>query len=227
VIGNHPEDYGLEPDGASPDPKRVTESKREFTAQEALRTRAFWAISIGHGLALMVVFSVLVHLVVHLNEGLGFSLQQAGTIVAIMTSMSITGQVLGGFLGDKFSKQALAFSAMFGHAIAMLFLAFGTNLLSVLAFAVINGLAWGIRGPIMQAMRADYFGRKSYAQLMGYSSVIVTIGIIIGPLLAGIMADIFGSYTAGFTVLAACAALGSICFVFAGPPKLEPKSSSA
>ncbi len=219
VIGNSPEDYGLEPDGVSKQEKAQQPVPASFTAKEALRTRAFWAISIGHSLALMVVFSVLVHLIVYLNEGLGFSLQLAATIVAVMTTFTITGQLLGGFLGDKFNKQAMAFCAMFGHATAMLCLAFGNTIFWVLAFAVINGLSWGVRGPIMQAMRADYFGRKAYAQIMGYSSVIVTVGIVIGPVLAGVMADTFGNYRAGFTVLAACAAIGSICFIFASPPK--------
>jgi MFS family permease len=43
-------------------------------------------------------------------------------------------------------------------------------------------------------------------------------GMVLGPLVAGFMADRFGNYQYGFTVLAALAALGSIFFIFATPP---------
>jgi hypothetical protein len=49
------------------------------------------------------------------------------------------------------------------------------------AFAVLHGVAWGLRGPFMQAMRADYFGRNAIGMIMGLSAVIVAMGQIAGP----------------------------------------------
>lgn len=231
LVGNRPEDYGLAPDGAQPEPSEAAapalELQRDFTAKEALKSRAFWLLAFGHATALMVVFAVLTHLVIHLEQGLGFSLQLAATMVAIMTGMSIAGQLLGGFLGDAYNKRFLATGAMFGHAVGILILAFGQTLPWVVAFAVIHGLAWGLRGPLMQSIRADYFGRTSYAQILGFSNVIVTMGTISGPILAGAFADAFGNYTLGFLVLAGLAALGSMFFIFATPPKLEASTDPA
>ena len=222
LIGNRPEDYGLEPDGkAAPVGSGAAPALagRDYTASEALKTRAFWCIGVGHALALMVVFAVSAHLIIFLKQDAGFSLSLAGTVVALMTSMSIVGQLLGGFLGDRFNKRLIAIGAMFGHAGALLMLAYGGTLPWVLAFAVVHGLSWGLRGPIMQSIRADYFGRQHFGQIMGYSSVIVTVGIVSGPLIAGGMADAFGSYRPGFTLLASLAALGTGFFVLATPPK--------
>jgi MFS family permease len=89
----------------------------------------------------------------------------------------------------------------------------------VFAFAVLHGTAWGLRGPLMQAMRADYFGRHSFGMIMGFSSMITTLGNLSGPLVAGILADRTGSYEAGFTVLAILSALASVFFLLATPPK--------
>jgi MFS family permease len=114
---------------------------------------------------------------------------------------------------------------MFGHASALIVLAYADNLAMVVFFAVVHGLAWGMRGPLMQAIRADYFGRKSFAQVMGFSSLIVMFGMTGGPLVAGILADRLGNYQLGFTILGAAAAIGSIFFIFAtkpGPPSPEP-----
>jgi MFS family permease len=54
---------------------------------------------------------------------------------------------------------------------------------------------------------------------MGYSSLVISVGMVSGPLIAGFMADRFGNYQYGFTVLAVLAAFGSIFFLFATPPK--------
>jgi len=228
VIGNKPEDYGLEPDGAPAEEAEAiaaAATTRDYTAKEALKTSAFWIISFGHALALMVVFAVLAHMVIFLKEDLNFSLQLAGGLVALMTSMSLIGQLLGGFLGDRFNKRYIAIGAMFGHASGLLMLAYGGSLLWVIAFSVVHGLAWGLRGPIMQAMRADYFGRTYFGQIMGFSSPIVTLGIMSGPLIAGTFADLFGSYKVGFTLLACLALLGSVFFMFLrAPAKLEVRT---
>ena len=84
--------------------------------------------------------------------------------------------------------------------------------------AVIQGLAWGIRTPVLTSMRGDYFGRKSFALIMGSSQGVAMLGMIVGPLLVGYLADHF-SYSLGFKVVAACAAPGSLLFVFLRNPR--------
>ena len=108
---------------------------------------------------------------------------------------------------------------MLGHALGLLLLAFASNLAMVIAFALLHGTAWGLRGPMMQAMRADYFGRSSIGMIIGISSLITMFGQIGGPLIAGIFADYTGNYRTGFTVLAVMAGLGSLFFLMARPPK--------
>ena len=229
LMRTSPEQYGLLPDGAAPEvpadgdtASEMTgerpEAKAEFTPKQAMRTRAFWFIGFGHALAVMVVSAVMVHLVIHLNEGLGFSVTAAATLVAVMTAITMVGQLAGGFLGDRFDKRKIATVAMFGHAAGLLALAWGTSLAWVLVFSVLHGAAWGMRGPLMQAMRADYFGRKSFSMIMGFSSMITMLGMMSGPIIAGLMADAFGNYRYGFTVLAIFAACGSLFFLFATKP---------
>jgi MFS family permease len=70
----------------------------------------------------------------------------------------------------------------------------------------------------MQAIRADYFGRRSIGMIMGLSAVIIAIGQVGGPMIAGGFADLTGDYRAGFTVLALLAASGSVVFAVATPP---------
>jgi MFS family permease len=78
----------------------------------------------------------------------------------------------------------------------------------------------------MAALRADYFGSASFGMITGISSMVVMIGMMAGPLVAGIIADRTGSYQTGFRVLAGCAALGSIFFLLARRPE-PPRRAAA
>lgn len=218
-----PETYGLRPDG---DPRPAPEAAaarpldpRSYTAREAMATRAFWYISLGHAAALLVVSAVMVHMVIHVTERLGYSLQQAGAVVALLTVMQLTGQLTGGWLGDRFSKRWICAGCMLGHAAALMILGLATAFWMVLAFAVLHGLSWGMRGPLMAAIRADYFGSGSFGMISGVSSMVIMFGMMLGPLVAGILADRTGSYVPGFSVLAALAAAGSVAFVRARRPR--------
>ena len=226
LVRRRPEAYDLTPDGDPPraaepgGPARPALGQRDFTAREAMATRAFWYISIGHGAALFVVSAVMVHMVVHVTERLGYSLPQAASVVALMTVMQGIGQVSGGWLGDRFSKRRIAAGCMLGHAAGLLVLAFASAFWMVLAFAVLHGLGWGMRGPLMSAIRADYFGSAAFGTITGLSSMVLMVGMMGGPLVAGILADRTGSYGLGFSVLAALAAVGSVFFLLARRPTL-------
>jgi sugar phosphate permease len=215
-----PETYGLTPDGEPRIVDRATPplDPRSYTAREAMATRAFWYISLGHAAALLVVSAVMVHMVIHVTERLGYSLQQAGAVVALLTVMQLTGQLTGGWFGDRFSKRWICAGCMLGHATALMVLGLASAFWMVLLFAVLHGLSWGMRGPLMAAIRADYFGSGSFGMISGVSSMVIMFGMMLGPLVAGILADRTGSYVPGFSALAACAALGSLAFVLARRP---------
>ena len=221
LVHHRPENVGEIPDGTDePHPviARRRPRDRDLTPTEAMRTRAFWYISSAHALALLTVSAVTAHLIPHVTEGLGFTPIQAGFAVMLMTATQISGQLLGGWLGDHFDKRLLCVGCMLGHASGFALLAFATDWAMVIGFAVLNGLAWGVRGPLMVALRADYFGATSFGTIMGFSSLIAMFGMAFGALFAGAMADIFGDYVLGFAVLAAGSGLGAILFALCERP---------
>ena len=227
VFRHRPEEMGEQPDGISlhliTDNNRTPERLgRDYTAREAMRTWQFWLISAGHAAALLAVSSVMVHLVPHLTEGLGYSLSLSGAAFALMTGFLLLGQLTGGYLGDRFDKRLICTLCMIGHGAALLLIAYAASPLAVLAFSVLHGLSWGMRGPQMMALRADYYGPSSFGTIMGFSSLVVMLGMAAGPVVAGYMADISGNYQSGFTLLAALCLVGSAGFFLARPPKELP-----
>lgn len=214
-------------DGIKPDPHAQSavdlknyRPEPEFTAKQALRTRAFWLLSIGHGLALIVVTAVNTHAINHMRISLDYTIGYASVFITLMTLFQVIGVLLGGYLGDKFEKRRVAAICMLMHAGGLLMLTYATGPAMLVIFAVAHGLAWGIRGPFMQAIRADYFGRKSIGMILGLSAMLTAFGQVSGPLLAGVMGDATGNYKLGFTVLAMIAATGSIVFWMARKPAI-------
>ncbi len=189
-----------------------------FTTSQALRTPAFWFLSIAHGCALLVVGAVLVHQVPHMVEGIGMSPELAAANVALLVSISIAGQMLGGYAGDRMSKRLLMFACMWLHALALVIFAFATTRMEAVVFAVLHGAGWGVRGILINAIRADYFGRTAYASITGFNSLFVMVGMTAGPLFSGFLFDVAGDYRAPFLVLSALAALGSIAMFLARKP---------
>jgi len=225
LFKRHPQDIGETLDGlpaptpgAGPDQQTETSVQPEFTARQALRTGAFWLLALGHGFALFVVTAVNVHAINHMRLSLEYTVAQASLFIMIMTACQVAGVLIGGAVGDRYSKRWMCAVCMLMHAAGLLMLTFATGPLMLTAFAVLHGLAWGVRGPFMQAIRADYFGRRSIGMILGLSSVIIAIGQIGGPMVAGMLGDATGNYRAGFTVLAALAGAGSLLFVFARRP---------
>ena len=154
----------------------------------------------------------------HLVHRLEVSLASAALVVTVMTMTSMVGQIGGGLLGDRLDKRLICAVGMVAHCVALLGITFATSLAVVYFFAILHGLAWGGRGPLMGAIRADYFGRRSLGTIMGLSSVIVTLGIMFGPVFAGWMADQRGDYQLGFVVLATMTGLASVFFLAAKRP---------
>jgi len=223
VIRSRPEDHGETVDGLPPAPRNTghaeAPAQRMFSAREALRTSAFWLISLGHAFSLLVVSAVNVHAITHMKEGLGYSLAQATLVITLVTVGQFFGVMMGWVIGEKFDKRLVAAACMLMHAGGLLMLTYATGPVILVVSALVHGTAWGLRGPFMQAIRADYFGRRSIGMILGLSALITVFGNIGGPILAGAFADWNGNYRTGFTVLAVLAGLGSLFFLLAKPPK--------
>ena len=108
LVRHRPQDRGLQRDGVSAEEaeRRAAEASAadaggawafpgsdDFTAREAMRTRSFWMISLGHASALLVVGAVMMHMVLHLTDALGYSIVQAGFVFQLVAAMQVIGQI--------------------------------------------------------------------------------------------------------------------------------------
>ena len=224
LIRNDPHDYGQEPDAEPPpaeEPDSATPSQlpqQDMTAADALRTPAFWLISIGHGFISMVILAIMSHLGLLMADH-GYTEQDAGWVVSVYIGIAVIFQLVGGYTGDRMSKRvALAFFASL-QAAGVVVLVLAQTLPMFYLFGVLFGAGMGGRSPLTIAIRADYFGTLSFGKILGLSSVPMNLMLLIASPFAGWMYDQYGTYALAFLILAGLNFLGALLFLAASPPR--------
>ncbi|MDE2987759.1 MAG: MFS transporter [Chloroflexota bacterium] len=236
----HPRDKGMEPDGGPASGSRRDGSNasvaaspesmyrhRDFTAREALRTRSFWALALAHGAPLMVVSGMMVYFATRVQEIEGLSAADAGLAWLVMSACQLVGQLTMGYLGDVISKRLILYFCMLGHGAAGVLLGIADSYLLVMLCSVVNGLAWGARGPLITALRADYFGASSFGQIMGWSSTVMMLFMVAGSLIVGTLRDVSGDFMLGFLVVGIGAGSGVLWVAMATRPRLAQAVAAA
>ena len=229
MVRNRPEDYGQRPDGdpptedTAPAERAPTPSEDSgFTWQEAVRTRAFWLISIGHASSAAVMTTLTVHLGSMLFLDRGVSLGTVGLVISTYLAVGAAFNLVGGYVGDRVPMRmaVFGFSVVQSVAIVVLLLA-GTSPL-IYVFAILLGIGFGGRAPLTTAIRGVYFGRRAYGRIMGISMLPMNAFLFVMPVYAGFMFDATESYTIPFITLAALNFVGSCFFLMIGPPTAPP-----
>ena len=238
LIRNRPEDHGLLPDGDRPSARRGGRNQSaaargsdaassetpppsgDFTWRQALRTPAFWLISVGHGFTSMVLIAMMAHLAPMMTDQ-GYDLQTAAFVITGYTVVSMVFQLVGGFVGDRVPKRIALFVFTWIQASGVFLLTFGPpSLLVAYGFALLFGIGFGGRNPLTVSIRGEYFGRSSFGKIMGLSQVPMNLLLLAAPVFAGIMRDTSGEYTLAFAVLASLNMVGGAMFLLASKPKL-------
>jgi len=227
LLRTKPEPYGLLPDGASPveTMEGVISSKHgaaeyDFGLREAVRTRAFWMLAVGWAIGNLGMGAGQTHLYLHLEQGAaGLTHTMAGYVWSAASLANIPARLVGGFLGDRFPKNILLGIATMLMAVSTYVLAIASSEEMAFAYAILYGLGWGMRTPIMNALQADYFGRKSLGKIVGWLQSLSLPITISAPILIGYMADVQGTYRWAFTITALVSIPGAVLILLATRPK--------
>ena len=225
LIRNAPEPYGQFPDGepaarprAAAAAANPSNEEPDYTWQEAVRTKNFWLITMGHACSSIVIVTITVHLGPMLDDR-GFSLQTIGWVVGAYTGVAAVFTLIGGYVGDRLPiRLALfAFSAVQSGAVWVLMVA-DTPAMAFL-FSVLMGIGFGGRNPLTTSIRGVYFGRKAFASITGMSMIPMNVMLLAAPLFAGIMFDATQSYFVPMATVAIVSLAGSALFLLLGSPE--------
>ena len=195
------------------------EKEQEFTVTEALRTPVFWILTFAHLSSTISLATLSIHLAPRLTD-MGLSLSTASKIELLQSLVALPILFFAGWLGDQISKKYLVTIFLLLQGISTLVLALGNTLPMAILFAVLYGVAFGGRIPLMTSIRGEYFGRKAFASIMGWSMLPNGIVMAVAPVWAGWVFDNYGQYTVPFLAFAIINIVGAFIMLFARKPKL-------
>ena len=211
-----PEDVGLVPDRTRPASARPAAEPR-FSRAQAMRTRAFWLLSLYTVLVYPVQAGVSLHQAPHLIER-GLSPIAAATVISFFSIMSAVASFGIGFLPRRWSiRYALLLSAALLSLGSFALIAVdGTE--QAYGAAGLFGLGLGGVLTLVPMAWADYFGRESYGAIRGVALSLQVAAQAAGPLLSGALRDWSGNYADSLTVLGALAAMAAAAALAARRP---------
>ena len=179
-----------------------------FELREAFRCRSFWLISASQFFFAAIAAGTGLHLITYLTES-GYTATFAASMMSLIYVFAAFGKLGMGLLADRVSAR-IALTCNFLAACVGMILIFGAARTTVLIpFVLIFGLSLGAPLVLVPMLVAESLGLKRFGSIGGIAGIFNTIGAFIGPVGAGKIYDLRGSYAPAFEVFVVMCLLGA------------------
>jgi len=187
-----------------------------LSLREAIYTKQLWLVSGMFFCFGFCIFSVMVHLVPHAIE-LGISAANAANSLAIIGGVGIAGKTIMGAATDRIGTRTGIIIGFVLVCVTLVWLVIVRELWMLYLFAIIFAFGYATMIALMSPIIAELFGIRSVGILLGIVNFAATIGCAVGPVLAGWLFDISGSYQLAFFTCIAVSFIGLIITLFIRP----------
>ena len=232
LLKRRPEDLGLAPDGgavgdaAGGKGDNIVDkawAAADWTLGRAARTGRFWWLAVGYFCALFSWYAVQVHQTKYLTE-LGFSPAVAAWALGLVSLVAVPGQIALGHLSDRIGREWVWAIGNGGFVLCCVLLVLLRGMPSpILLWLMViaqGTLGYGLTS-VMGPIPAEIFEGKHYGSIFGTLMLAAIVGGAAGPLAAGMIHDITGSYTPAFVISAVLSAVSAGAIWLAAPRKVR------
>lgn len=179
-----------------------------FELREAFRCRSFWLIAAAQFFFAAIAAGTGLHLITYLTE-VGYKATFAASMMSLIYVFAAFGKLGMGLLADRVSAR-IALTFNFLVACIGMILIFGAARLAVLIpFVLIFGLSLGAPLVLVPMLVAESLGLKRFGTIGGIAGIFNTLGAFVGPVGAGKIYDLTGSYVPAFEAFVAMCLLGA------------------
>jgi sugar phosphate permease len=207
----------------SPAPEAAT-NPQPMKATSLLRMWQFWTIGVSSALTLGVAQSLMITLV-PLAQGSGIGMTQAASLISVLSTAGLIGNLLLAWIADRVDRMLLLGSLFIMVALVNGLLFFSHSYPLFVTGAALLGLTSGIVGPAFYALIADRFGAASFGTTNGLMTPILSIVGALCVLHAGEVFDRTGGYS--FLFLSFIASQAFAALLMFGTRLLTPSPAGA
>ncbi len=174
----------------------------------ALRSRSFWMVALAQFCYATSAAGLVAHTISYLL-GIGYAQAMAAAMMSATFVFASTGKIVMGLFADRVSGR-VALALNFAIAAAGTALMLGARHTAILFPAIaIVGVTLGAPLVLVPLVMVESLGLRRFGSLSGLTSLFNTVGAAIGPILAGRVFDVTGSYSAAFELFALLLVLGA------------------
>jgi len=169
---------------------------------QAVATRQFWFIFSIFALSILSLSLAMTHVVPHAMDT-GISPVTAATLLTTVGFCSIFGRLTAGVVSDRIGAKPVLYVGLVLQGLMMLWISEADTLWMFFLFAILFGVAYGGNLVMVPKLTASIFGSQSMGSVYSGISVGDGVGFTIGPVLAGYIFDVSGTYRLSFWMTAA------------------------
>jgi MFS family permease len=159
--------------------------------------------------------------------GIGYAPARAALVLSLVLACGAMGKLLIGWIADRIGGRLALAATLFGMALGIAMLTGARDRLPLVGFVAVFGLTVGAPLALIPLVAADSLGLKRFGTLYGLVGVFHTLGAAVGPVIAGRIFDVTGSYAFAFETFVVLLLLGSAAVMGCVPlPAAEPASAA-
>ncbi|MFJ2617811.1 MFS transporter [Glutamicibacter sp. NPDC087344] len=211
-------------DDGSANPASGKPSIEVVTAKEALASPTYRAAlfsGFSYGWLAFGIRNSMIPLFALAVFGAGQGTYVAGVSMAVFAVGNGCALLFSGKLTDRVGRKIPVLLGMSVLVLSIGAMGVFTSLTGFIVCSIVAGFGGGILGPAQQASVADVIGSgRNGGKALAAFQMCTDLGSIIGPLLAGVMADMI-SYELAFAISASVGLVGVIAWLFV-PKNLQP-----
>jgi MFS family permease len=201
---------------------------RRRSVRRTIKTRRFWILFAG-ALAIGIFDEGVLQAFLPAAVAEGVRSEVAAAALSVQALAYVAGQVLGGWLSDRFGRRLVGLAAavlVAGGVVAALGLIASQPLVAVLGLAL-HGLGTGATIAVRSAAFSDVFGGANFGTIFGLLAVAYPIGGALAVYLGAVAFDATGSYLLLIPVVLAAVAVWAVSLWVAGPRRSRPANARA
>lgn len=200
-------------------------SNAGLTTSDAIRTSTFWFLVIGMTLQQFVRTGVVSQLVPHLEQ-VGFTRAIAAAMMIMLAFFAASSKLIFGRLSESITARISFIVIMILQGIGLSILLASSGTFMIWIAIVVFGLGMGGVGTLTPLVIFDMFGLRQFGSISGLANLGITIPVLIGPILAGLIFDSTGQYNVMFAITICLLAISIGCFLLVKNPAQNKTTES-
>jgi MFS family permease len=184
----------------APVPGAAAAPKVEATWRDMLRTKMFYMLWVQYACAATAGLMIIGHMAKIVSVQSGNTIKIGFVFVALLAVFNASGRIIAGIISDYIGRVVTLGIVCIMQASAMFFFPSFTTIGGFILGSAVVGFSYGACLSIFPSATADQWGTKNMGLNYGALFTAWGVGGVVGPMLAGRIADATGSYAGAYNI---------------------------